>query len=37
MGVFKHVGFNVIFALRQTTDRIRFLDLNANPYTPPSA
>jgi hypothetical protein len=35
LGVAKHLAVQLIFGLRQTTDRIRFLDLNGQPYTPP--
>jgi hypothetical protein len=35
LGLFKYLGVQAVFTLRQTTDRIRFLDLSGQPYTPP--
>ena len=34
-GLLKYLSVEAVFALRQTTDRIRFLDLNGAPYVPP--
>jgi hypothetical protein len=35
LGVLPHLAVQVVAALRQTTDRIHFLDLMGAPYTPP--
>jgi hypothetical protein len=35
LGVAPHVGIEVVAALRQTTERIQFLDPSGAPYTPP--
>ena len=35
VGLTPHLSFELVAALRQVTDRIRYLDLDGNPYTPP--
>jgi hypothetical protein len=35
LGLTKYLGAELLFALRQTTDRIRYLDLSGQPYMPP--
>jgi hypothetical protein len=35
LGLVSHLSFEGVFTLRQTTDRIRFLDLAGQPYVPP--
>ncbi|MFT3843265.1 MAG: hypothetical protein QM723_40145 [Myxococcaceae bacterium] len=35
LGISRHFGAELVFGLRQTTDRIHYLDLSGAPYTPP--
>ena len=35
LGLVPHLSFELVAALRQVTDRIHYLDLAGNPYTPP--
>ncbi|MBS2030676.1 MAG: hypothetical protein JST54_22420 [Deltaproteobacteria bacterium] len=35
LGLAPHLAFELVATLRQVTDRIRYLDLAGNPYTPP--